>query len=76
MRGRVVGKHLQRFRQLRSGALVVATEKENGPAVDIRSGEKGVQFQAAIDLSKRFLETAEIGEAETIMRLKVAKTWI
>src|SRR5207237_5517169 len=76
MRGGVMWKQLQSFRQLGDGAVVVATEKKNGAVVQVGSWKERVQFQGAIVLRDGLAEASEIGEAKTVMRRDVAEVGI
>src|SRR5438309_12051465 len=76
MRGGVMWKQLQSFRQLGDGAVVVATEKKNGAEVQVGSWKERVQFQGAIVLRDGLAEASEIGEATTVMRRDVAEVGI
>src|SRR5205823_2848298 len=61
-----VHAHLQR-------AIVLAAEKEKRPVVHVSSRKKWVELQGTLCLRNRFVESAEIRKAQTIMRVEVTK---
>src|SRR5207302_2731157 len=73
VRSSVIGIKIQRFRQLRGSAIVLAAEKEKRPVVQVSSRKKWVELQGTLCLRNRFFESAEIRQAQTIMGVEVTK---
>ena len=73
VRSSVIGIQIQRLRQLRCGAIVVAAEKEKRPVMQVSARKKWVELHAAPCLRDRFIEASEIRQAETVMRVEVSK---
>src|SRR5205814_10115047 len=73
VRSSVIGIKIERLRQLRSGAIVLAAEKEKRPVMQVSARKKWVKLQGTLGLRDRFVESAEIRQAQTIMRVEVTK---
>src|SRR5438477_1970529 len=67
MSGGIIWKKLKRFRQLRSGAIVVTAKEQNRAVVKIGSRKERIKLHRAILLRDGFIEASEIGKAKAIM---------
>src|SRR6266568_1012565 len=73
VRSSVVRVKVECFRQLRGGAIVLATEKEQRPVMHVSPRKKWVELNSALCLGDRFVESSEIRQAHTIMRVEVTE---
>ena len=76
MHRRVVRIQVERFRQLRSSAIILAREKQHRAVMQICSREEWVKLHSSLFLRDRFVESSEIRQAQTIMRVEVREVRI
>src|SRR5207237_8223047 len=60
VRSSVIGIKIQRFRQLRGSAIVLAAEKEKRPVVHVSSRKTWVELQGTLCLRNRLVASAEL----------------
>src|SRR5205085_9700162 len=73
VRSSVVRVKVECFRQLGGGAIVLTTEKEQRPVMHVSPRKKWVELNSALCLGDRFVESSEIRQAHTIMRVEVTE---
>src|SRR5205814_132387 len=73
VRSCVIGIEIERLRQLRGGAIVLAAKKEQRPVMQVSSRKKWVELHGALCLGDRFVESSEIRQAQTIMRVEITE---
>src|SRR5439155_16906647 len=73
VRSSVVRVKVECFRQLRGGAIVLAAKKEQPPVMQVSPRKEWVELNSALCLGDRFVESSEIRQAHTIMRVEVTE---
>src|SRR5207244_8119726 len=71
VRSCVIGIEIERLRQLRGGAIVLAAKKEHRPVMHVSPRKKWVELHGTLFLRDRFVESPEIRQAQTVMRVEV-----